>query len=95
MTITSKNLTFSSIAFIPFILTQTHQVAEHSTGYPKDLNSQWTQSAIETGGEEGGHAPRPSYMNLSLGRSHVSKVSSDRRQTEGGWHPSPGEHHLP
>lgn len=92
LTITSKNLTFSSIAFISLILTQTHQVAEHLTGYPKDLNGQWKQSAIDTGGEEGGHAPRPAPR--SLGCSHLSKVSNDRRQTEGGWNPSPGEHYL-
>ncbi|KAF5895297.1 stress response protein NST1-like isoform X4, partial [Clarias magur] len=75
-----------------------YMVAEHSTGYPKDLNSQWIQSAIETGGEEGGHAPRPAYMNVSLGCSHLSKVPGDRRQTEGGWHPSPEKQsdlHLP
>lgn len=94
MTITSKNLTFSSIAFISFILAQTHQVAEHLTDYPKDLNGQWKQSAIETGGEKGEHAPRPAYTNLFLGYSHLSKVPNERRQAEGGWRPSIGQHHL-
>ncbi|KAB5577215.1 hypothetical protein PHYPO_G00207360 [Pangasianodon hypophthalmus] len=75
-----------------------YMVAEHLTGYPKDLNGQWKENAIETGGEEGGHAPRPAYTNLSLGCSHLSKVPNDRRQAEGGWHPSPvkrGDLHLP
>ncbi|XP_027020552.2 uncharacterized protein LOC113654540 isoform X1 [Tachysurus fulvidraco] len=73
-----------------------YMVAEHLTGYPKDLNGQWKQSAIDTGGEEGGHAPRTALR--SLGCSHLSKVSNDRRQTEGGWHPSPVKQsglHLP
>lgn len=95
MTITSKNLTFSSIAFISLILTQTHQAAEHLTGYPKDLNGQWKQSATETGGEEGGHALRPAYTNYSLDRGHLLKVPNDRKQAEGGCRPSPGEHRLP
>ncbi|KAK3543554.1 hypothetical protein QTP70_023881 [Hemibagrus guttatus] len=75
-----------------------YMVAEHLTGYPKDLNGQWKQSAKETGGEEGGHAPRPAYTNLSLGCSHLSKVPNDRRQAEGGWRPSPVKQsglHLP
>ncbi|XP_046694900.1 uncharacterized protein KIAA2012 homolog isoform X1 [Silurus meridionalis] len=62
-----------------------YMVAEHLTGYPKDLNGQWKPSAIETGGEEGGHALRPANTNFSLGCSHLSNVPSDRRQAEGGW----------
>ncbi|XP_058246804.1 uncharacterized protein KIAA2012 [Hemibagrus wyckioides] len=73
-------------------------VAEHLTGYPKDLNGQWKQSAKETGGEDGGHAPRPAYTNLSLACGHLSKVPNDRRQAEGGWRPNPVKQsglHLP
>ncbi|KAF4087092.1 hypothetical protein AMELA_G00091760 [Ameiurus melas] len=75
-----------------------YMVAEHLTGYPKDLNGQWKQSAAETGGEEGGHDLRPAYTNFSLGCCHLSKVSNDRKQAEGGWRPSPvkrSDLHLP
>ncbi|TSK92874.1 hypothetical protein Baya_5588 [Bagarius yarrelli] len=73
-------------------------VAEHLTDYPKELNGQWKQNAIETGGEKGEHAPRPAYTNLFLGCSHLSKVPNERRQAEGGWRSRPvkrSDLHLP